>query len=117
MYYASLAGGSNACNLDPERSAPQASLLRQHRVADDLPTWNREKNATDSMFLVRRHEKSSYVVWSRRIRFALKKVHWWKIIMILNITHGIHASVARIVCHSGTAVENVLALQQTRNPN
>lgn len=37
--------------------------------------------------------------------------------MILNITHGIHASVARIVCHSGTAVENVLALQQTRNPN
>jgi hypothetical protein len=53
MYYASLAGGSNACNLDPERSAPQASLLRQRRVADDLPTWNREKNATDSMFLVR----------------------------------------------------------------
>lgn len=53
MYYASLAGGSDACNLDPERVAPQASLLRQRRVADDLPTWNREKNVTDSMFLVR----------------------------------------------------------------
>ena len=37
--------------------------------------------------------------------------------MILYITHGIYVSVVNMVCHSSAAIENVLALQQTRNPN
>lgn len=42
--------------------------------------------------------------------FALKRFHWWKIIMNLSIAHGTHVSVVDMVYHSSTAIENVLAL-------